>query len=240
MKNSSNDMYADGSYEGNNPSLHREDSAWKAKEVSDLILKHSLQPAKILEVGTGAGHVLDQLSKMNAEIQELSGFDISPFAIAEAKKIENNKLNFHIGELPVEATADLMLMLDVLEHVDDFYSFLRSLRNHAQYFIFHIPLDLSCRTLLRPHIIHQQRKDVGHIHYFSKEMVLWAMEDTGYQVIDWKYTRPVTDILPSLSFFRKIKKHLRNFSFGINEDLSAKLWGGYSILMLLKKESQNH
>ena len=83
----------------------------------------------------------------------------------------------------------------------------------------------------------QQRQDVGHIHYFSKEMVLWAMKDCGYQVIEWKYTKPVTDCKPSPTFFRGLEKTLRKFSFWIHEDLSAKLWGGYSMLLLLKKSS---
>jgi len=228
-------MYTNGSYQDKNPGLHREDSAWKAEQVGSLLIKHQIHPSKIIEVGTGAGAILDQLSKNHPQIQQLSGFDISPSAIAEARKIANNKLSFEVGELPPGAHADLLLMLDVLEHVDDIYSFLRSLSNHAEHFIFHIPLDISLRTIMKPHIMLQQRRDVGHIHYFSKEMVLWAMKDSGYEIIDWKYTKPITDNQPSPTFFRRLKKTLRNFSFNIHEDLSAKLWGGYSMLLLLKK-----
>jgi len=236
MKNSSNEMYTTGIYYAKNPEFHRQDSYWKAEQVSSLLLKHGLKPATILEVGTGAGGVLDHLSRLNSQIKQLTGFDISPDAIIEASKLENPLLSFSVGKLPAEAYSNLLLMLDVIEHVDDFYSFLRSLRLHAEHFIFHIPLDLSCRTILKPHIIKQQRDDVGHIHYYSKEMVLWAMKDTGYQVLDWKYTKPITDINKSPTFFRGLKKVLRNFSFSINKDLSAKLWGGYSMMLLLKKD----
>ena len=228
-------MYTDGTYQAQNPGLHRADSEWKAKEVASLLRKHQLQPATIVEVGTGAGTVLDELSKIEPKIKQLSGFDISRFAIEEARKIDNPRLRFEVGELPGDSTAELILMLDVVEHVDDIYSFLRKMRPHAEYFIFHIPLDLSCRTILKPHIMLQQRNEVGHIHYFSKEMVLWAMRDTGYEVIDWNYTKPVTDCNPSPTFFRGLKKGLRNLSFNIHEDLSVKLWGGYSMLLLLKK-----
>ena len=228
-------MYTDGTYQAQNPGLHRADSEWKANQVASLLRKHQLQPGTIVEVGTGAGAVLDELSKLQPNIEQLSGFDISRFAIDEARKIDNPKLRFEVGELPGELTAELILMLDVVEHVDDIYSFLRTMRNHAEHFIFHIPLDLSCRTMLKPHIMLQQRNDVGHIHYFSKEMVLWALRDTGYKVIDWKYTKPVTDWKPSPTAFRGLKKALRNLSFKIHEDLSAKLWGGYSMLLLLKK-----
>ena len=112
-------MYTDGTYQAQNPGLHRADSEWKAKEVASLLRKHQLQPATIVEVGTGAGTVLDELSKIEPKIKQLTGFDISRFAIEEARKIDNPRLRFEVGELPGDSTAELMLMLDVVEHVDD-------------------------------------------------------------------------------------------------------------------------
>jgi hypothetical protein len=100
--------------------------------------------------------------------------------------------------------------------------------------MFHIPLDLSCRTILKPHILLQQRESVGHIHYFSKELVQWMLKDTGYEIIDWMYTKPMLDLKPPGTFKRRIKKILRNASFSINKDLSAKLWGSYSMMILAK------
>jgi hypothetical protein len=80
----------------------------------------------------------------------------------------------------------------------------------------------------------QQRQSVGHIHYFTKEMVEWSLRDTGYTIIDWVYTKPVVDIEPADSFKRWVKKALRNFSFAINKDWSVRKWGGYSIMILAK------
>ena len=90
--------------------------------------------------------------------------------------------------------ADLVLVLDVVEHIDDVYSFLRRLRDKGSNFIFHIPLDMSCRTLLKPHVLLQQRTTVGHIHYFTEETVLWMLRDVGYEVEHFIYTKPDVDI----------------------------------------------
>jgi hypothetical protein len=65
-------------------------------------------------------------------------------------------------------------------------------------------------------------------------MVEWALLDTGYEIIDWVYTKPVVDVDPADSVKRGIKKILRNISFAVNKDWSVKKWGGYSMMILAK------
>jgi tRNA G46 methylase TrmB len=73
-------IYEDGSYLANNPGWHEEDSPWKAKQISKIIKKNSLNPRTICEVGCGAGGVLNQLSGQYADDRELFGYEISPQA----------------------------------------------------------------------------------------------------------------------------------------------------------------
>jgi len=232
----SSDIYIDGTYLKNNPDWGIKDAAWKAGIISQLLKKNNITPKEIIEVGCGAGGILNALSRDLGQNVKLTGYDISPQAIAIAKKLETENLNFYNEEITQDKNihADLLLMIDVLEHVDDYYNFLGDMRHKSEYFIFHIPLDLACRTILKPHVLMQQRNAVGHIHYFTKEMVLWALKDKGYSVVDWIYTKPVIDVYPPDNFKRQIKKKLRNLSFSIHKDLSAKLWGGYSMMILAK------
>ena len=232
----STDIYIDGTYLKNNPGWGIKDAAWKARIISQLLKKNNITPREIIEVGCGAGGILESLSHDINKNVKLKGYDISPQAIALAKKLENENLHFYNEDITQNKNihTDLLLMIDVLEHVDDYYNFLGNMRSKSEYFIFHIPLDLACRTILKPHVLMQQRNAVGHIHYFSKEMVLWALKDKGYAIIDWEYTKPVIDTDPPDTFKRRIKKILRNLSFSINKDLSAKLWGGYSMMILAK------
>jgi SAM-dependent methyltransferase len=236
MKHSSNEIYINGEYYKNNPDWDIADAHWKSDVIFKLLQLNNIKPKQVIEVGCGAGGILVELLKRNAAIEKLSGYDISPQAILLANQNKPDKVSFYNEDFTATENihADLLMVIDVLEHVDDYYGFLRKLKMKSNFFIFHIPLDLSCRTVLKPHVLLQQRQSVGHIHYFSKEIAEWALQDTGYEIIDWVYTKPVVDVEPADSFKRSVKKILRNISFAVNKDWSAKKWGGYSMMVLAK------
>ena len=228
-------IYTDGTYFTNNPDWGKSDAGWKATIITQLLKKNKISPASIIETGCGSGHILENLSREFPNAN-LTGYDISPQAIAMTEELEKNNLHFYNKDIFTDQNihTSLMLVIDVLEHVDDYYSFLENLKPKSEYFILHIPLDLACRTILKPHVLLQQRIAVGHIHYFSKEMVLWALSDKGYNVIDWEYTKPIIDTQAAGNIKRAAKKILRNLSFSISPHLSAKIWGGYSMMLLAK------
>ena len=231
-------MYINGEYFENNPTWDIEDSPWKADIINSIIERNRISVNDIVEVGCGAGGILTHLAEKNSGIRTLKGFDISPQAIMLAEKRKSERINFYLGDFinnDLTTNVDAILVIDVLEHLTDYYGFLQKLKQKAKYFVFHIPLDLSCRTILKPHIMLQQRQSVGHLHYFSEEMVWWLLKDLNFMVIDWEYTKPVTDIKKSGSFKQYIKKKLRNFSFSINKKNSVKLWGGYSLMILAQQ-----
>ena len=233
---SSFDMYVNGEYLKNNPTWGVEDAAWKSDLIQQLMTSNHLHPNEIIEVGCGAGAILDDLSQKNKNISSFKGYDISPQAIAMARTKATPQLQFFQEDITVndQLYTDVMLVIDVVEHIPDLYGFLQKIRTKSKHFIFHIPLDLSCRTILKPHVLLQQREAVGHIHYFSKEMVLWFLSDAGYEIVDWIYTKPMIDQQPAGSFKNAVKKMLRNISFSLNKNLSVKLWGGYSMMILTK------
>jgi SAM-dependent methyltransferase len=236
MKQSSNDMYVSGEYFKNNPDWDVADAVWKVDVIAGLLQRNNVKPKQVIEVGCGAGENLVELLKRDNDIEKLAGYDISPQAIELAAKRSSGKITFYNEDIAAKENlhTNLMLVIDVVEHVDDYYGFLRKLKAKSDWFVFHIPLDLSGRTVMKPHVMLQQRQSVGHIHYYTKEMVEWALKDTGYEIIDWVYTKPVVDIAPADSFKRFVKKILRNISFAINKDWSAKKWGGYSMMILAK------
>lgn len=229
-------MYVSGEYYRNNPDWDIADSKWKAEVIHSLLQKNNIAATDVIETGCGAGANLAELAKKDPGILKLRGYDISAQAIELAGKFSSDRIQYHNDDITLlnDISTELMLVIDVVEHVDDYYGFLRKLRSKSKYFVFHIPLDLACRTVLKPHVLLQQRRSVGHVHYFTKEMVEWALQDTGYEMIDWVYTKPVVDVNKADSFMRFIKKTLRNFSFAVNKNWSAKKWGGYSMMILAK------
>ncbi len=238
MKNSSNELYRGDDYGNKNQTWHLEDAVRKVDHLYYILKKNSVTPNHIVDVGCGAGGVLEALSAKYPHAESFTGYDISPRAIEIARQNQTGRVRF-LNEDFTNNTApfsDVLLVIDVIEHIDDFYGFLRKLRHRSKYFVFHIPLDLCCRSVVKPHIMLQQREAVGHIHYFTKEMVVWFLSDLGYHIIDWIYTKPDIDVMPPQSFRAFLKKHLRSFSFLLNKDLSAKLWGGYSMMILAKQK----
>lgn len=236
MYNSSDQFYTEGGYYQSNPDWHQEGSKFKADLVLEFIKKFQLPTGLVVEVGCGAGEILVELAKNLPATSVLKGYDISPQAIRIAAKKAGSRLGFYLEDFTQfkGERADLVLMLDVVEHIDDAYSFLRRLRDKGMNFIFHIPLDMSCRTLLKPHVLLQQRTDVGHIHYFTEETMLWMLRDVGFDVQYLIYTKPDVDLIKPRSFKQWVKKLLRKLSYSINKKLSLKLWGGYSALILAK------
>ena len=227
------EIYKDGHYFEKNQSWHVEDSPWKARQVLKILEKNSIVPASVCEVGCGAGEILFQLSK-HLQKTEFHGYEISPqaFELTEARKTE--RVHFHLKDFLNEPVFyDVVMAIDVIEHVEDYFSFLRALKEKGRYKIFHIPLDLSVQTVLRSNPILAGRKQVGHIHYFTKETALATLKDLNYEVVDYFYTAGMVE-LPGKALKSKILNIPRRFMFKLNKDLTARILGGYSLLILAK------
>lgn len=230
-------IYVRGDYLQKNPTWGVEESHWKAAAIDKLIKRNNINPYSIIEVGCGFGQILVHLETLNRQVLVFKGYDISPQAIEKAKKSSTEKISFHLADFTDEPGEErgLILVIDVLEHVQDYLAFLKKIRTKGKDFIFHIPLDLSCRTIFKPHVILQQRSDVGHLHYFTREHVEWILRDTGFKIMDWFYTYSETDRNKPGSVKQWIKKYLRKLSYFLVKETSVKLWGGYSMMIYCKK-----
>ena len=181
-------MYTDGEYLERNPTWHVEDSAWKAEQILTMLSKHNLTPQTICEVGCGAGEVLAQLQANTDKNCTFFGYDISPQAFELCKQRTNERLRFELRDITKEAddSFDLLLLIDVIEHVEDYLGFLRDVRTKGRYKILLIPLEFTAMGVLRRWPEHSLNK-AGHIHFFTKDIALQSLQDTGYTVIDFFY-----------------------------------------------------
>jgi cyclopropane fatty-acyl-phospholipid synthase-like methyltransferase len=225
-------MYQTGEYLEKNPTYHVEDSSWKAEQILRLMKKNQLQPRTVCEVGCGAGEILRQLQTQLPADTEFFGYEISPHAFALCEPRANERLQFKCEDLLTGNTPgfDLLLCIDVFEHVPDYLSFLRDVRAKARYKIFHIPLDMSAQWVMRGRPILRERDQAGHLHYFMKDTALATLRDTGYQVLDTAYTAGAIDHPRSLK--AKMASWPRRLMAKVNEDFVARVLGGYSLLVL--------
>jgi SAM-dependent methyltransferase len=234
--NMANDLYASGQYMEMNPSWHVEESAWKAQQVLRMLARHRLRPLTVAEVGCGAGEVLRQLQLAMDPGVAFSGYDISPQAIALCQSRANAALRFFQTDFTAEPYSthfDLLLVMDVIEHLEDYYAFLRAIRPHASFTILHIPLELSVQTILRPSGLLNTQIAYGHLHYFSAETALAALGNAGYAVEDHVYTARAIEE-PTTLIPRRLLKLPRRALFRLNKGLAARVLGGFGLLALVQ------
>ena len=230
-----NNIYINGTYLNSNPSWDVRHSPWKAEQIIKMLNKNKINPAIICEVGCGAGEILNQLFYKFSQSNKYVGYDISPQAIGIAKLIKNNKLEFFNKDFFAEPNLiyDVLLIMDVVEHIENYIDFLSNLKERGKYKIFHFPLDLNVLIMLRSKPLLETRKAVGHLHYFTKDIVIAVLNDLGYEIIDYFYTE-LSAVEPPKNIKMKFLNLLRKFSFKINKDFAVKMFGGYSLLVLTK------
>ena len=198
-----------------------------------MISRHGLQPQSVAEVGCGAGEILRQLQLRLPESCSFFGFDVSPHAIKLCSQRANERLSFRLIDARADAlgTFDLLLIIDLIEHLENPYAFLRSARTLAPRAIFHIPLDLSAQTVLRSTPILGNRAVAGHIQYFTKDLALATLRESGFLVRDWIYTTGGID-LPSETLKMSLALRPRRWLFRLSQEAAVRILGGFSLLVL--------
>ena len=224
-------IYSSGQYVANNPTWHQEHSEWKSVQVQRMIQKHGIRPGSIAELGCGAGGILEDLHQQLKPQPTCVGYEISPQAYAMASTRQVTGLQFKLGSPELDQSFDLVLAMDVLEHVEDYLGFIRGMKNLGNWKILHVPLDLSMVSLLKPRLLQNARQHVGHLHYFTCETALASLDQAGLSVKDWFYTSVELD---NGAFGQKRFHQMRKFLFPRSPDFAVRMLGGFSILVLAK------
>lgn len=226
-------IYRDGSYLERNPSWHMEESPFKVRQIRRMLQRCRLAPKTICDVGCGAGVVLAELQPYLPSDCICLGYDVSPDAIAMCNGRSNKNLSFRLCDIRhdgSDAFFDLLLMLDVFEHVEDYMGLVRDVRSKAHYKLFHIPLDLSVQAVARRNGLLRRRDDHAHLHYFSKETALRTLTDVGYTLVEHFYTPRCIELGDRI--VQKLARTPRKCCFAFAPDLTVRFLGGYSLMVL--------
>lgn len=233
------EVYMSGEYLAKHPGWHSEVSPQKAQEIMKMIKISGITPTTIGEVGCGAGGILVELQKQMDGSCVFEGYDISPQSIEIAREKENEMLHFKQADfLEQNAYFDLLLMIDMIEHVEDCFSFLRNVKSKGEYKMIQFALDLTVKALLKPDTLLGFRNTdghVGHVHYFTKNIALAMLEDLGYEIVHHFYTLvPCSPDAPPLSWKARLHRIPRAIFCRLNKDAAVRFIGGYKLLVLAK------
>lgn len=229
-------MYNDGSYLSKNPGWHEDHASWKASQILALLGDRGLSPASIVDIGCGTGGVLDAMAGV-LKGTRLVGYDLSPQAIKLVKR--SHSVELRVGTPgDVHDHYDLLLSLDVFEHVEDYIGFLRSLRPLAERFVFHIPLDMSAQSVARERPLLTVRSTVGHLHYFTRGTALASLETAGFEIMFDKLLFPHN--VPG----RRVRTRIANIPRGLarqfKPQMSARVLGGSTLLVLAAPRAESN
>ncbi len=226
--------YTEGDYAQQNPDWDSNDSPWKAQQVLALLARHGLSPASVVEVGCGAGGVLSAL-RAQLPRADLQGFDIAPGLPALWAQRQADDIRFTLGDylgkdVPI---PELTLVLDVLEHLGDPFTFLAGLRKRAGWTVFHIPLDLSAISVLRERPLLHVRHKVGHLHYFTRGLALAMLDECGWEVIEERYTRAALTA-PNKGLVTRLAGRVRAAVQTVLGHSGVRLLGGETLIVLAR------
>jgi SAM-dependent methyltransferase len=222
-------IYKDGTYlEKTGGTWHVEHSSFKARWIARMLSRHPDTPlGSVCEIGCGAGAILHELQEILPKSVVFTGYEISPQAHALSNEFANERCRFILGDAFSDSELfDLVLVIDVVEHVEDCFTFLRSAKRKGRFKLYHIPLDIHVSSLIRGT---NMWDTFGHLHVFTIETALKALEYSGHRVIDWLLSDGAIEV-PKYA-----RTHLLNIlrrPFGmISPKLAARLFGGYSLLV---------
>lgn len=239
LKDPTLDRYLNGDYATKNPEWDRSDASWKAEKLTELLFANEISPSSIVEVGCGSGAILEALAEYFPDAS-LAGFDIAPGASQFWKEASKKGIKFKLADycLLNEPVPDLLLLMDVLEHIGNPWEFLESIKDRSKLLAIHFPLDLSASSVLREYPLLKVRDKVGHLHFFTRGLALSLLEETGFDIIEARYTGAALNA-PQRSFKTKCFSLIRRVVYFFNKDIGARALGGETLMVLAKPRAKN-
>jgi len=240
------DYYSSDDYIDKNPSLHEEDSDWKVKMiwpyVENICDRLKRKEIIVLDVGGGAGKILSDVcykieQKYNLRIKKTI-LDLSQKMLD--LQLKNNsgsqvlKKDIRSTNLP-NKSVDLVLMIDVIEHVPKPEKAMKEIARISDFVIFKVPLEdnlilklLNLITLGR----FREEKTLGvngHINTYNIKTLTEEIENHCGQIIEYEYTNAHEYFLKSKdyqrrnTFVHRLTYFFGNILYKLHPAISAKV-----------------
>jgi len=130
--------------------------------------------------------------------------------------------------------VDVLLVVDVFEHVPDYMGFVSKCRSMGTFKVYHIPLDIHVSSVLR-NTFDRTRQDIGHLHSFTASSAIATLRDTGHEIVDQFYTDGASGLFRQHPSIKRAMANIpRRLLSKFSVPFTARLLGGYSLLVLAK------
>ena len=230
-------LYAEGTYWRLNSTYFLDDSLFKARNIVSALQQCELgSELRICDMGCGAGGVLHELCQLLQQrgigVAEAHGYDISEQALAKGRELFPD-LQFKLGSAPqVPDGYDLILVMDVLEHLEDYYEFLRACSGKARFYVFNIPMDMNVRTVLDQSNLLARWDEGGHIHQFCEATALRVLSDTGFEIVHHRWAEAGPGLQARQTTLQRVARWLMKPLFRLRPSLAVALLGMNSLMVV--------
>jgi len=247
-------LYNSDQYLQNYPTLFEEHTPWKITRIIPLLdtwaaaLPPQSNPINILDVGGGAGLLLksvaEHLQTNHCLTVHKHALDLSP-GMLEIQRRHNPDLHQALqGDITATAfpdkSIDLILMIDVLEHLENPAAALAELRRISRSVIFKVPLEnhlvnnLS-NLLNRGRTRRAHRQNLGHINFYTARSLKHQITTHLGPIIRFAYTDAFTYTLQNeihtLTPALRIVSQLSAALHRIHPPLAARLFTDFAVIL---------
>jgi ubiquinone/menaquinone biosynthesis C-methylase UbiE len=248
MSSTVEEFYTTGEYARRNPSLHEEDAACKIRRIMPLISLFSKlnnsESVRLLDVGGGAGIILKALSEKLKQDHGVKvskyALDLTPLMLTRQK--QNNPdiqvtYNVDLCKNPLDnKCADLVLMIDVVEHIPDSDKALSEVGRIGKFAVFNIPLEKNFiefvwNVMSIGALRHKRIASVGHIHIYNYSSALKQINKICGDIVNYYITDP--NPWP-LDFKNRVRDRIVARTFKLSPKISSLLFGSSSLMVLVK------
>ena len=163
----------------------RLDADWKVRCLLEVI--PNVKYESVLEVGSGSALVLKGIAgAVGAEKKISSDLSVSMLRAAKVELPEAIPVRAGADHLPFrDSSIGLVILCDILEHVEDVPLVLKETRRIAKNIAFKIPLE-KCLMIKLQEIIRRKKShgfgchQSGHLYAWNKKDVLSILERAGF------------------------------------------------------------
>ena len=77
-----------------------------------------------------------------------------------------------------------------------------------------------------------QRRGVGHLQFYTKDLALETLTECGYTIDEWRYTGAFKTLPTQHSWKTRMAALPRRVAYAINKDAGVRIFGGEILIVL--------
>lgn len=140
--------------------------------------KEGLKGKTALDIGCGLGEVMDILKENGFEVD---GVELNDYA---RKQVKKRGLKVYENLKYVRGKYDLIILFEVLEHIENTTKFLKTIRKHLKpngIFVISVPNvnSLTFKLLGKKHNSYHE----NHLHYFNQRSLRFELMTNGFNIM---------------------------------------------------------